>query len=130
MRLPKKDIYTKQYEITPMRNIHSSKKIRERLIITVQHQINFWDIDLSGSEAKAIVNQFHLLWCKWTGESTARQPPKRKWFCRWWPHTISFSLSLQTDFSLVLHFTSVLIPTGSMRLYLQPIQVAQIVPLL
>ena len=57
-------------------------------------------------------------------------PLKRKWFCRWWPQTISLSLSSLTDFSLVLRFAGALLTTGSMRQYLQPIQVAQVVQLL
>ena len=35
-----------------------------------------------------------------------------------------------TDFCLVLYFASILFTTGSMRQYLQPIQVAQVVQLL
>ena len=37
---------------------------------------------------------------------------------------------VKTDCSLVLHFASALVTTGSMRRYLQPIQVAQVVQLL
>ncbi|MBN3305947.1 PLXB2 protein, partial [Amia calva] len=48
-------------------------------------------------------------WC--TGEVTARQPPKREWFCRWWSQTIALSLFFLTDSSLVLHFASVLVTT-------------------
>ena len=99
-------------------------------------QLNFWDIDLSslGSTQRMWIN-FTCFGAnesdnRWTGEATARQPPKRKWFCRWWPQTISLSLSFLTDFSLVLHFASALVTTGSMRRYLQPIQVAQVVQLL
>ena len=43
---------------------------------------------------------------------------------------LTLSLSFLTDFSLVLNFASVLATTGSIRWYLQPIQVAQVVQLL
>ena len=48
----------------------------------------------------------------------------------WWPQTIALSLSFLTDSSLVLCSASVLVTTGSMRWYLQPNQVAQVVQLL
>lgn len=48
----------------------------------------------------------------------------------WWPQTIALSLSFLTDSSLVLCSASVLVTTGSMRRYLQPTQVAQVVQLL
>ena len=48
----------------------------------------------------------------------------------WWPQTIALSLSFLTDSSLVLCSASVLVTTGSMRRYLQPNQVAQVVQLL
>ena len=57
-------------------------------------------------------------------------PQKRKLFYRWWPQAFSLSLSFLTVFSLVLHLASALVPTGSMRQYLQPSQVALVVQLL
>ena len=48
----------------------------------------------------------------------------------WWPQTAALSLSFLTDYSIVKCSASVLVTTGSMRLYLQPNQVAQVVQLL
>ena len=96
-----------------------------------QSQLNLWDIDLSRKRKRLWIN-FTCFGAnesdnRWTGEATARQPPKRKWFCIL--HCIC-SLSFLTDFSLVLHFASADVTTGSMRRYLQPIQAAQVVQLL
>ena len=52
--------------------------------------------------------------------------PKREWFCMWWPQTVALSSSYLTDSSLLLCFASALVTTGSMRRYLQPNQVAQL----
>lgn len=41
--------------------------------------------------------------------------PKKGRFSRWWPKTIAFSLSLLTEFSLALHFASVLVIDVSVR---------------
>lgn len=57
-------------------------------------------------------------------------PQKREWFCMWWPQTIALSSSFLTDSSLVLCSASVLVTACSMRRYLQPNQVAQVVQLL
>lgn len=51
--------------------------------------------------------------------------PKREWFYMWGPQTIALSLCFLTDSFLVLCSASVLVTTGSMRLYLQSSQVAQ-----
>ena len=48
----------------------------------------------------------------------------------WWPQTIALSLSFLTDSSLVLCSATVLVTTGSMRRYLQPNQVSQVVQFL
>ena len=64
------------------------------------------------------------------GEAKARQTPKRKLFCMWWPQTVDLSLSFLTDSYLVLCSANVLVTTSSMRLYIQPNQVAQVVQLL
>ena len=60
----------------------------------------------------------------------ARQPLKQEWFCRWWPQTIFLSSPFLADFWLVLDFASVLTTQGSMRRYLQPTEVAQVVLLI
>ena len=48
----------------------------------------------------------------------------------WWPQKLALSLSFLTDSSLVLCSASVLVTTGSMRRYLQPNQVSQVVQFL
>lgn len=60
----------------------------------------------------------------------AKQPPKREWFCMWWPQTIALSLSFLIDSSLVWCSACVLVTTGSMKRYLKPNQVQQLVQLL
>ena len=56
-------------------------------------------------------------------------PPKNEGFCMWWPQTIALSLSFLNDPSLVLCSASVFVTTGSIRWYLQPNQVAEVVQL-
>ena len=64
-----------------------------------------------------------------TRGATMRRPPKQDWFCMWRPFQVSPSWSL-TGFPLVLALTRVIITTGSMRRFLNPTEVAQIVQLL
>ena len=61
-------------------------------------------------------------------EAICKTTPKKEWFCRWWPQTICLSSSFLTDFWLVFHFASALHTRGGMRRYLQPTEVAQVVP--
>lgn len=56
-----------------------------------------------------------------------RPPPKKERVCRWYSQT---TLSLMTDFSPILLFASVPATNGSMRQYLQPILLAQVIRLL
>lgn len=49
---------------------------------------------------------------------------------RWWPQTIFLSSSFLTDFSLVLHFPGALVTSCTVRRYLQPVQVVQVIQLL
>ena len=48
----------------------------------------------------------------------------------WWPQTTALSLAFLADSSLALCCACILDTTGSMRQYLQPNQVAQVVQLL
>ena len=57
-----------------------------------------------------------------------RQPPKQEWFYR--TLNFFFLLIFSDCFSLVLHLARVSVTTGSMRGYLDPIEVAQAVQLL
>ena len=98
-------------------------------------QLNFRDINVSIEEPQVIMNQFHLLWCKWKWQQVQRRgrsktTPKREWFYMLATDSCSLSLSFLTDSSLVLCSASVLVTAGSMRQYLQPNQVAQVVQLL
>ncbi|MEQ2254848.1 hypothetical protein ILYODFUR_007790 [Ilyodon furcidens] len=68
---------------------------------------------------------------KSTGEligGTMRQPQKQEWFCKWIPK-IFFSLFLFDWFSVVLHLIRVSLTTGSMRQFLDPMEVVQAVQL-
>lgn len=53
-----------------------------------------------------------------------------EWFYRWGPLTLFYLLIFSDCFSLVLHLARVSVTTGSMRRYLDPIDVAQAVQLL
>ena len=53
--------------------------------------------------------------------------PRRAWFYPWLQQTFAHPLSFLTDSSLVWCSTSVLVTTGSIRQYLQPSQIAQVV---
>ena len=69
---------------------------------------------------------------KTTGENEAicKTTPKKGMVLRWWPQTICLSSSFLADFWLVLDFASALTTRGSMRRYLQPTEVAQVVLLI
>ena len=78
------------------------------------------------------VNQFHLLKYKWKRQLVeirqfARQPHKRNCFAGGGHKPSS---SFLTDFWFVLHFASAFTTRGSMRRYLQPTEVAQVVHLI